>query len=805
MFGHILHKNPSFPKGEKMLRKLICLLAVFFAFGLLTAPAAAEEPPENTTIIKPGIAPGEDGNKDNQLYIYVKTGAELTVESILSQIARMTGLEVVADKDVLRITIKFISNIRADYDVIDAILEINDVKLEKRVIAGKQMIHAHAARNLQTLQVRMTPFLPQDAVLPKESVLVTQIIYIKYAAPDDIERTLTNKIINRAGAGMIMTVRGHPILIVRGFAPEVDYYAQVIKALDLKPREMNLYVLDIIYAYADDLASRISTVMQRRGRTGQPRPDGSLQQDPQLIADARTNKLLILAMEDDFEEIKNVVKELDVPVENPAGSIHVYRLKNTDATKLATALQSILTGQRIQAQRAGQPAPPGQTQVESRVVADEQTNSLIIEADQRSYDEIVEIIKKLDIRRPQVFIEAAIVEVSATSSLNLGFELASISAAGQNWRTAGSSAWGLTTPKDNKFESLEKVPASMTGGIAFLFKEKFGRIPLYMQVLQKDSDFNVISTPRILTNDNEKGEIKVSEQKAVASTTYSNTGQSSTGFGGYQEASLTLTITPHISADDYLRLEITFLKEDFAAEASPDPTIPPAKKSRSLTATLTIPDKEIVVIGGLTSRNTNTVINKIPLLGDIPILGYLFRYSTDLEDKRNLYIFICPRIMREERFEDLITETARHREAARQDGVQMDYMERLMDKRWEQYLSFRMSEKFLTEIVPELQNLSTGLSKELQIKETLPPIDIDDLIPKKRDGGPDSMKTPAPTPENGEEYDESDIETGAAPKDAKAEPAAPKTGGAEKKDEKEKVVVPPNQRPPEEYEEEEAP
>jgi general secretion pathway protein D len=366
------------------------------------------------------------------------------------------------------------------------------------------------------------------------------------------------------------------------------------------------------------------------------------------------------------------------------------------------------------------------------VVADEQTNSLLIEADQRQYDEIVEIIKKLDKRRPQVFIEAVIVEVSTTSALNFGFEIAALDTASDTWRGAGGTIWGLSTPKDNNFESLEKVPNLAMGGIAFLFREKFGRIPLLMQVFQADTDLNVLSTARILTNDNQKGVMKVTDQVPIFSTVDTQTGQSRTVMDRFEDAGITLDITPHISADDYLRLEINLLVEDFERGLSAAGSVP-GKKSRSIVGTLTIPDKEIVVIGGLTSKKTNKVVNKITLLGDIPILGHLFRYTTDNEEKRNLYMFICPQIMRDERFEDLVRETGKHMSLAKKGGAQIDYMQMLLDKKWERHQDIQESDIFKKEIEPRLRELRPSFARDLPlpgIEEPRPEREEDDALPE---------------------------------------------------------------------------
>lgn len=695
-------------------KRLIKFLGAWAMCLVFTQAALfAGEPAENGDGPAPpsgGEAEKEKG--DEKPMLIVKPGQEISVESILNQIHKMTGLSIVTtDRRIHATKIKFVSNVRADYDVLEAILKVNGIYLEHKIIDDEKIIQVHTKNSAKpSTQYEPTRIREAGEAIPKDKQVITQIFNIKYGDADQIARMMERQIMDRS-ISSIMAVRGHQFVIVKSFAPEVEYYGQVIKALDIKPDDMQMEVVDIKYAYASELASTISSIMSKRSQVRGRRTSTQTTQ-PQLVADSRTNKIIIMALEDELEDIKHVINLLDRKVDTSrGGTIHVYRLKNTNATKLATALQSILSSRNRQTSpRRGQ-APPGQEQVESRVVADEQTNSLIIESDQRSYDEIVEIVKQLDVRRPQVFIEAAIVEVSTSSQLNFGFELASVDTTSKTWKGAGGTVFGLSSYSDDSFDSLEKIPNLATGGTAFLFKEKLGRIPILMQALQANTDLNVLSTPRILTNDNEKGEIRVTDNVAVLKST--STSISVSNNYSYESAGITLSITPHISADDYLRLEIDLTVEDFERSLSTDPSIPPAKKSRQIIGTLTVPDKEIVIIGGLTSKKINTVVNKIPLLGDIPILGQLFSYETDSEEKRNLYVFISPSIMREERFEDLVRETSYHRENLKQEGGQIDYMERLLDKRARRLHEYRQTETFVNEIEPIFDKLRIDFEKKL--------------------------------------------------------------------------------------------
>jgi len=694
---------------ENLQRFLVALVLCFF---VVQASVFGAEPVGEDKEKSPVEKKDDKKEAEDKPMLIVKPGQEISVESILNQIHKMTGLSIITtDRRIHSTKIKFVSNVRADYDVLEAILKVNGIYLEHKIIDDEKIIQVHTKNSAKpSTQYEPGRIRKAGEEIPKDKQVITQIFNIKYGDADQIARMMERQIMDRS-ISSIMAVRGHQFVIVKSFAPEVEYYGSVIKALDLKPHAMKMEVVDIKYAYASELASTISSIISKKSQA-RSRATGSQSTQAQLVADSRTNKIIIMATEDEMTDIKHVINLLDSKVDTSrGGTIHVYRLKNTNADKLATALQSILSSRnRASTSRRGA-APPGQEQVESRVVADDQTNSLIIESDQRSYDEIVEIVKELDVRRPQVFIEAAIVEVSTSSQLNFGFELASVDTTSKTWKGAGGTVFGLSSYSDDSFESLEKIPGLATGGTAFLFKEKLGRIPILMQALQANTDLNILSTPRILTNDNEKGEIKVTDNVAVLKST--STSISVSNNYSYESAGITLVITPHISADDYLRLEIDLTVEDFERSLSADASIPPAKKSRQITGTLTVPDKEIVIIGGLTSKKINTVVNKIPLLGDIPILGSLFSYETESEEKRNLYVFISPSIMREERFEDLVRETSYHRENLKQEGGQIDYMERLLDKRARRLREYRQTETFVKEVEPLFDRLRNDFEKKL--------------------------------------------------------------------------------------------
>jgi general secretion pathway protein D len=629
----------------------------------------AEQPKE-----QPGL-PTKATKKDlDEKAIFVITaGEELTIGQLLEQIKKMTGKEIIPFPGIAERRIKFVSSFKANYTVLEKILNVNQVTLE-HMDEPKMTIIAQLQQQLPPRRYGRSRVLGKDEELPSEMEIVTAILEVQYADPKMVEQTIGNRIMDKQGPGQVISVQNQPVLIVRDFAPEVEYYKKIIKAIDIMPKGVQLFMIRLEHAVASDIANYLSQLGGQQRKFSRPglapgaAPDTGF--EAQFVADARTNKLIILTFQENFVQIERVVKELDEEIPRGTGNIHIVQLKHVSCTKLATALQSVLTGRQTGVRGAGGQLPEQLQEIPTRVVAEEQTNSLIVEAEQRNYEELVRLIEQLDVRRPQVLIEAAIIEVTANSTTNLGIELATVDLAGTGFRGAGASLFNLSTfaQTGTQTDLTRRTPAAALGLNAIVYRDSFDRIPFLLHALRTNGDVNVLSSPRLLTNDNEKGELKVTEQVATATSTLATSTLATTSFGGYQEAGITLSITPHISTDNYLRLEIDLKVEAFSAAPVAGSITPPPKTSRQVTAIVTVPDKEIVIIGGLTNERETETVNKIPLLGDIPLLGALFRSTESGRIKTNLYVFLTPHIISEEKFDTLKKMSIKQREDAHMHG-----------------------------------------------------------------------------------------------------------------------------------------
>ncbi|MBK7861662.1 MAG: type II secretion system secretin GspD [Archangiaceae bacterium] len=408
----------------------------------------------------------------------------------------------------------------------------------------------------------------------------------------------------------------------------------------------------------------------------------------QLIPDERTNKLIVIASPAAFDRIQALIAAIDIP--GPTGDkINVYALENANAEDLASTLQTLAQGTANRPKVApGQPPPPKPAGVgaaaelfqgEVKISADKSTNSLVVIASSSDYRSLVKIIEKLDISRKQVFVEAVIMEVNLDRSSELGVNLhgglplktdqgtlpllfgTKYSSSGlppslslANLANFGGFLAGLQGPM---------IPGLEIGGV---------QIPAWgvvINALQSSSDVNVLSTPHILATDNEDAEITVGQnvpfQSGFAPSSLGGLASSIPGassaipglgtslLGGLgsafapiqrQNVELKLTIKPQINEGDFVRMTINEQTEEIASR---DPVLGPTTAKRTAKTTIIARDQETVVIGGIMQERAIEGVKKVPILGDIPLLGNLFRSQTHQKIKTNLLLFLTPYIIKD--------------------------------------------------------------------------------------------------------------------------------------------------------------
>jgi len=380
--------------------------------------------------------------------------------------------------------------------------------------------------------------------------------------------------------------------------------------------------------------------------------------DGMMFAYPSTNSIIITDAVSNIKKIESLIRALDIAAPEGKGKINVYYLKHANAEDISKLMQALVA--RLPVPGSGQPTGPS-TILEGAVTitADKATNSLIIVASTVDFELMKDVLQKLDIRRRQVYVEAAIIEMSLAKQRDLGFEMqipinqADFNA-GKATAIGGTNFGGIGNTVANGPAALASMNGLAVGAVKGTFSFRgieYLSVGALLRAVQTDSDVNVLSTPNILTTDNQKAEIMVGENiPFIGSQTQSAaTGGQATYNIERKDVGITLKLTPQITSDDNVRLdiyqEISAVIDTSGLNAN---LVGPSTSKRSASTTVVVRDRETMVIGGLIRDNVVSSTMKVPLLGDIPILGWLFKYKTSRVEKTNLMIFITPYIIKNE-------------------------------------------------------------------------------------------------------------------------------------------------------------
>jgi general secretion pathway protein D len=394
------------------------------------------------------------------------------------------------------------------------------------------------------------------------------------------------------------------------------------------------------------------------------------------VPDARTNSIVVRSENPErIARVEAIVKQLDVPT-GAGGNIHVIYLKNAEATRVAQTLRSILSGEASVGPVAVSPplaggtgtapgAPPPLLQASAvstsggGIVADPASNAVIITAPDAVVAHLKAVIEKLDVRRAQVFVEALIVELTADRAAEFGIQWQSLNGlTGTESQAFGGTNFGARGGGTNII-GVSAAPAlvgsglnigvvrgqiTLPGGIGTV-----ANIGALARALATDTNANILSTPTLLTLDNEEAKIVIGQNLPFITGQYAQTG-SATTVTPFQtierkDVGLTLRIKPQISQGGAVRLQI-FQEVSSVQEQTLNPAGPTTNK-RAIESTVIVDDGQIVALGGLMQDSTTATVEKVPLLGDIPLIGSLFRYDTRKQTKTNLMVFLRPVVMRD--------------------------------------------------------------------------------------------------------------------------------------------------------------
>jgi general secretion pathway protein D len=548
--------------------------------------------------------------------------------------SELSGTNFVVDQRVKgKVTIISPSKIsmKEAYKVFESVLEVHGFTAVKSGEVVK-IIPSPDARS-KSIETK----LREEASAP-EDIVVTQLIPLTYANPVEIKRLFTPMV---SKSSVILDYPPTNILIVTDVYSNIKRLLKILKEIDVPGIGQGISVIPLDFSDATKLVNLLNTVFKPQATKGK----GVQENIITMVADERTNTIVLLASEIDTQRIKKLVAMVDKETPRGKGKINVYYCKNATAEELAKVLQEVPTQEAGGAPQGKKAAPVVAGKV--RISADKATNSLIIMADKEDYMVLEEVIKKLDIPRSMVYIEALIMEVDMNKSLNIGIDWTAFGKAslgGKEALVGGGFAGGFPQPTDllQGGLTLGMVTEPLTiAGVTV------SNITAIINAVKTDDDFRILSTPQILTTDNEEARIVVGENRPFQTRSTTDVSGGTFESFEYRDVAKTLKITPHVTEDRLVRmqinLEVTTINQ--AATLTTSSTLPVTNK-RTVDTTVIVKDDQTIVIGGLIDDTSTANENKVPALGDIPLLGWLFRNKSLNNIKTNLYIFITPRVIK---------------------------------------------------------------------------------------------------------------------------------------------------------------
>lgn len=502
-----------------------------------------------------------------------------------------------------------------------------------------------------------TPVLSHSQQAAGEQ-LVTQVIQVTHVSAPQLVPLLRPLIPQQ---GHLVAYPNNNTLVISDRASNVNRLRSIVERID-RPNKEGVEVIMLEHASASEIARILNTLEQKNANAAAAGGGQQLS----IVADERTNSILIGGDKADRLRLRTLISHLDTPLER-LGNTQVIYLRYAKATELAEILRGISEGITQQQTNGQSKTVKG---LKTSIQADESTNSLVITAEPEALQSLRNVIQQLDIRRAQVLVEAIIAEVSTDVSRALGLQWLIFGGEGNkvtplgvsNFSNAGIGILNLASLAYNFAENsnLNLGDNNFDGGwlgAGKIDNDAFN-FGVLLQALAANSNTNVLSTPSLLTLDNQEAEIHVGQNVPFLTGQYTNTGATTGATNPFQtiqreDIGIKLIVKPQINEGNSVKLEIH--QEVSSLSASSTTATDIVTNKRTIKTTVIVEDGNLVVLGGLISDDLQHVTQKVPGLGDIPILGNLFRSQRMQKVKRNLMIFLHPVIVRDPASETMIT------------------------------------------------------------------------------------------------------------------------------------------------------
>ncbi|AHV36731.1 TPA: GspD family T2SS secretin variant ExeD [Aeromonas dhakensis] len=479
--------------------------------------------------------------------------------------------------------------------------------------------------------------------------MVTRVVPVRNVSVRELA-PLLRQLNDNAGGGNVVHYDPSNVLLITGRAAVVNRLVEVVRRVD-KAGDQEVDIVKLKYASAGEMVRLVTNLNKDGNNQG---ANTSLLLAPKVVADERTNSVVVSGEPKARARIIQMVHQLDRDLQSQ-GNTRVFYLKYGKAKDLVEVLKGVSSS--IEADKKGGAATTtggGGASIgggKLAISADETTNALVITAQPDVMAELEQVVAKLDIRRAQVLVEAIIVEIADGDGLNLGVQWANTNGGGTQFTNTGlpigSVAIAAKDYKDNGTTTGLASLAKEFNGMAAGFYH--GNWAALVTALSTNSKSDILSTPSIVTMDNKEASFNVGQEVPVQSGSQSST-TSDQVFNTIERKTVgtKLVVTPQINEGDSVLLNIEQEVSSVANKpAEGTATLGPTFDTRTIKNAVLVKSGETVVLGGLMDEKTSETVSKVPLLGDIPVLGYLFRSTNNSTSKRNLMVFIRPTILRD--------------------------------------------------------------------------------------------------------------------------------------------------------------
>ena len=555
--------------------------------------------------------------------------ADLT--ALISTVAEVTGRNFIIDPRVKgRVTVISKKPMKPDelYRVFLSILEVHGFSAVKAGAVTKIVPDINAKQM----------GIPTDVPPGNEPLdaMITQVVQVENVPVAQLVPILRPLVPQQ---GHLAAYPPTNVLIVSDRAGNIERLINIIHRVDQAGND-EIEVVHLQHASASELVRIIQSLQQTQKQNQPP------QSQVQVAADERTNSILLSGDRSLRVKIRALIAQLDSPLDQ-GGNTQVVYLKYAKAKDLVPVLTGV--SQNIKQAEAkgkgGAAQSSGGKDVD--IQADEATNALVITAAPKVMSSLKAVIRQLDIRRAQILVDGAVAEVSVTKAAELGvnwgaFDKKDGVAGGSIFTNGQGNVTGLVDSNGN-FN-----PGGLAAGLNLLVGDLTGRFQFgaFLRALASNDDTNILSTPSLVTLDNQEAEIRVAKNVPFVTGSYTNSGQNSTNpFQTIerQDVGLILKVKPQINEGDSVQLDI---EQEASSVASDSQTTGLITNKRSIKTTVLVDDGQMLALGGLIDDQTGESEQKIPALGDIPLLGQLFKSRTSKHTKRNLMLFLQPTILR---------------------------------------------------------------------------------------------------------------------------------------------------------------